>query len=204
MLEEQDGIIRPQGTVEQAFRIVGRRRDDDSQSGKMGKQGIIIAGMMGRRRMADADAAPQQDRHFDPPAAHVLDFGDLVQDLAERVEDEVGEHEIDHRPGADHGRPAAQSDETPFANGRIAEPIGTEAIVKSEGRAEVAPPFADPLPHHEDRRSFCSISKVRASSVACIQVASRPASPTSLVPARRWRVGRDVREPAASSLKDVA
>ncbi len=138
--------------MEQALRIVGRRRDHDPQSGEMGKQGIIIPGMMGRRRMSDADAAAEQDRHFEPPAAHVLHLGDLVQDFAERVEDEVGKHEVDHRPGADHRRPAAESDETAFADGRVAEPIGTEAVKQSESRAEVAPPFADPLPHHEDRR----------------------------------------------------
>ena len=41
-----------------------------------------------------------------PAAAHVLHLGDLVDDLAERVEDEIGEHEIDDRPRAGHRRAA--------------------------------------------------------------------------------------------------
>ena len=48
--------------------------------------------------MADADAAAQQDRHLQPAAAHVLHLGDLVEDLADAVEDEVGEHEVDDGP----------------------------------------------------------------------------------------------------------
>ena len=89
-----------------------------------------------------------------------------------RIEDEVGEHEVDHRPRADHRGAAAQPDETAFANRRVTEPVGPEPIVEPDRRPKVPAPFADPLAHDEDRR-FGSISEVRASSVACIQVVSR-------------------------------
>ena len=39
--------------------------------------------MVRRGRVADADAAAQQDRHLEPAAAHVLHLGDLVDDLAD-------------------------------------------------------------------------------------------------------------------------
>ena len=64
----------------------------------MGVHRVVIARVVRGRRVADADAAAQQDRHRQPAAAHVLDLGDLVDDLADGVEDEVGEHEVD-RPG---------------------------------------------------------------------------------------------------------
>ncbi len=80
--------------------------------------------MMRRRRMADADAAAQQDGHPQPAAAHVLHLGDLVDDLAERIVDEIDEHEIDDGPRAGHRRAAAEADEAALADRRVAEALG--------------------------------------------------------------------------------
>ena len=73
--------------------------DDDAQAGEVGEHRVVVARMVRGRRVADADAAAQQDRHLQPAAAHVLHLGDLVDDLADGVEDEIGEHEVDDRPG---------------------------------------------------------------------------------------------------------
>ena len=119
---------------------------------EMGEHRVIVARMMRGRRVADADAAAEQDRHLEPAAAHVLDLGDLVDDLADGVEDEIGEHEVDHRPRAGHGRAAAEADESALADRRVAEPDRAVSVDKPGGCVEVAAALADPLAHHEDRR----------------------------------------------------
>ncbi len=177
MLEEHDRVVRSQGPVEQALGVVRRRGNHDPQTGEMGKQGIIVARMVRRRRMADADAAAQQDGHFDPPAAHVLHLGDLVQDLAERIEDEVGKHEVDDGAGADHCRAAPQADEAAFADRRVAQPVGPEAVVTGRTSCGSCPPVCRSLRPSRRSPGSVSISKVRASRVACIQVASRAGFP---------------------------
>ena len=146
VLEEHDRVVRAQSPMEQPLRVERRRGDNDPQAGEMGKQGIVVARMMGRRRMADADAAAKQDGHLDPPAAHVLDFGDLVQDLSDRIEDEIGKHEVDDRPGADHRRPPPQTDKAAFADRRVAQPVGAETVVKSRRSSGNCRPVCRSLP----------------------------------------------------------
>ena len=108
--------------------------------------------MMRRRRVTDADAASQQDRHLQTTARHVLHLGDLVHDFADRVEDEVGEHEVDHWPSPRHRRAACKSHEASFGDRRVAETLGTVEVVQSGRRLEVAAANPDPLAHDEDRR----------------------------------------------------
>src|SRR5437899_8258351 len=108
--------------------------------------------MMRGRGMADADAAAQQDRHLEPAAAHVLNFGDLVDDLAGGVEDKIREHEIDHRARPGHGGATAKADKAALANGRVAETLRSVKLVQARGGLEVATSFADPFAHDEDLR----------------------------------------------------
>ena len=111
--------------------------------------------MMRGRRMADADAAAQQDGHREPAVAHVLDLGDLIDDLADGVEDEIGEHEVDDRSRAGHGGPAAEADEPALADRRVAEPSGAIEVIEPGRRLEVAAALADAFTHDEDRRVAC-------------------------------------------------
>ena len=122
---------------------------------------------------------------FEPAARHVLHLGDLIDDLADGVENEVGEHEVDDRPRARHGRAARQSDEAAFANGRVAQSLGTVQIVQSSRRLEVAASFADPFAQHEDRgirRHLLGegfVRRLREGDLsrlvrACIAVGARP------------------------------
>src|SRR5436305_12630806 len=101
--------------------------------------------MMRRGRVADADAAAQQDRHLEPAAAHVLHLRYLVDDFADRVQDEVDEHEVDDGPRPRHGGPAGEADEATLGDGRVAEALGTVEFVQSRRRAEVAALLADAL-----------------------------------------------------------
>src|SRR5437870_12833613 len=99
----------------------------------MSVHGIVVAGVMRCRRMADADAAAKQDRHLDTPVAHVLNLCNLVDNFADAIEGEVGEHEVDHRSGTRHGGAAPQADEAALADGGIAEAFGSVELVKACG-----------------------------------------------------------------------
>ena len=108
--------------------------------------------MMGGCRMADSDATPQQNGHSQPAVAHVADLGDLIDDLADGVEDEVGEHEVDNRASAGHGGAAAEADEAAFADRRVAQANRAVKIIEAGRRLEVAAALADAFAHDEDRR----------------------------------------------------
>jgi hypothetical protein len=108
--------------------------------------------MMGGRGMADADAAAQEEGHADPPAAHVLHLGNLVENLADRIENEVGEHEINDWPGAGHGGAAGQADKTPLRDGRVTEPLRPIEVKQPFGGLEVAAALADAFSQDEDGR----------------------------------------------------
>jgi hypothetical protein len=100
----------------------------------------------------DADATAQQDGHAQPAAAHVLHLGDLVDDLAERVVEEVDEHEVDDRARARHRRTAAEPDESAFADWRVAEPLGSILLEQAGCCAEVSAAHPDAFAEHEDAR----------------------------------------------------
>ena len=90
---------------------------------------------------------------FKPAARHVLHLGDLVDDLADRVEDEVGEHEVDDRPRAGHRRAARQARRSRARRSACRTAAsGPYMSYRPVGRVEVAAALADPFAHHEDPR----------------------------------------------------
>ena len=107
----------------QPLGIGGIGGNDDPQPRHLGNHPVVATGMMGGGTVADADAAPQDHRHLQPAARHVAHLGDLVDDLAEGVEDEVGKHEVDDGAGASHRRAAGEADEAALADRRVAEAL---------------------------------------------------------------------------------
>ncbi len=105
---------------------------------------------MGGGRVTDADAAAQQNRHGNASARHVAHLGDLIENLAERIEEKIGEHEIDYRARAGHGGAASQADEAALADRRIAQPLRTVQSEQSFGRLEVAAALADAFAEYEN------------------------------------------------------
>ena len=107
---------------------------------------------MRRRAVSDADAAAQQDRHPQPPAAHVLHLRDLVDEFAERVVEKIHEHEINHRPRARHRRAATETDKTALANRRVAQTLRSVFREQSGGRPKIPPAHANALAENKDPR----------------------------------------------------
>ena len=123
----------------------------------MGVHRIIIARVMRGRRMADADATSEQDWHPESPTAHVLHLGDLIDNLAHGIEDEIGEHEIDDGARTGHGGATPESDKTALADRCVAEPDGAVQVIKPGRRLEVAAAYADPFAQNEDRWIACHL-----------------------------------------------
>ena len=107
--------------------------------------------------VTDPNAASQQNGHLESAAAHVLDFGNLIHDFANRVEHEIGKHEINHGARSRHACPASQPDKSPLANRCIAQSCGTINVVKSRRGLKVTSPDANPFSHYEDIRIFCHL-----------------------------------------------
>src|SRR5438552_11464044 len=108
--------------------------------------------MMRRGRVSYANAAAQQEGHAQPATAHVLHFGDLIDDFTERVVDKVDEHEIDDRARAGHCCAAPEADESPFADWRVAQPFGAVFGEQAGGSGKVATARADALAENENSR----------------------------------------------------
>src|SRR5262249_25505553 len=103
------------------------------------------------RRVADADATAQQNWHLKPSAAHVLHLGNLIRNLTKRIQNEISEHEVDHRARAGHGRPAAEADESALANRGVTQPLRAVKFVQPGRRAKIAATLSDALTHDKDR-----------------------------------------------------
>ena len=135
VFEEEHRVVAAQRPLEQALGVVRGRGQEHAEAGEMGIHRIVVAGVVRGGRVTDPNAAAEQNLHLQPAAAHVLHLGDLVNDLADRVENEVGEHEVDDRPRPGHGRATADADEAALGC-----------------RPEVATPLADALAKNEDAR----------------------------------------------------
>ena len=117
----------------QALGVARGGRDDHAPPGNVREERVVVAGVVGRGRAADADRAPQDDRHLQPAAAHVLHLGGLVDHLAEGVEDEIEEHEVDHRPGAGHRGAGAHADEAALDDRGVAQALRPVLLVAGRG-----------------------------------------------------------------------
>ena len=161
MFEEEHRVVAIERRLEQPFGVMRRRGHHHSESGELRIHGIIAAGMMRGRRVADADAAPQQDRHLQPAAAHVLHLGDLVDDFARRIQHEIREHEIHDRPRPAHRGPASQPHKAALTNRRVAQALGSVNLKQPGGRGKIAAALTDAFTQHKDFWVFCEFLRQR-------------------------------------------
>src|SRR5262249_4875405 len=103
-----------------------------------------------RGGVADTDTAPEQYRHFEAAAAHVLHLGNLIDQLTECIVDEIDEHEIDDGPRPRHARTTGKTHKSALANRCIAEPPGAVLREQAYCSAEVSAARANALAKHED------------------------------------------------------
>src|SRR4051794_14266983 len=137
---------------EKPFGIVWRGWDNNSQTGNVTEDRVIASRVMGGSRVSDADTSAQQQGHLQAAATHVLHLCDLVDDFAERVVDEVDEHEVYDGSGTRHRRTAAHAHESALRNRRVAEALRSVFVEQTGSGSEVSTPFTDSLAKDEDAR----------------------------------------------------
>src|SRR5437868_4761148 len=111
---------------------------------------IITAGMMRRCAVADADATPQENRHAQTSAAHVLHLRNLVDQFTERIVDEVDEHEVDHRARTSHRRAATETNKPTLGNWRVAKPLRSVLCVQTCRGTKISTTDADSFAENKD------------------------------------------------------
>ena len=173
MFEEHHRVVASQGVLQQPLRVVGVDGTTTRRPGTWAYMRVVAAGVMRRRRVADADAAAEQDRHLQPAARHVLHLGDLVDDLADRIEDEVGEHEVDDRPRAGHRRAARPGPTKPRSQIGVSHSrSGPYRSYRPVVVLKLPPRLPIPSPMTKIF-GFTAISSASASCVACVNVICR-------------------------------
>jgi hypothetical protein len=132
--------------MQQPLGIIRGGGHDHSQPGEVGVHRVVIPRMVRGGRVPDPDAPPEQNRHLQPATTHVLHLRDLVDDLPDRIQHEIREHEVDHRAGAGHGCPTCQPDEPPLADGGVAESLGSVLVVEPRVVLKFPPRIPIPSP----------------------------------------------------------
>ena len=98
---------------------------------------------------AAADHAHHQRRRHGA-ARHEAVLGDRIDHLVEADPEEVGEHELDHRPVAGDGEAQRGPHEGGLGDRRVAHPVRPEVLDQAFGDAEDAAGFRDVLAHYDD------------------------------------------------------
>ena len=168
VLEEHDRIVVADGGEEQPLGIVGRRRTDDLEAGRVHEERLgrlpVLGAALGR-----ADRQAEHHRHAHLAVAHVVHLGGLVDHLIHGAEDEVAVLHLGDRPHADHGRADRGADDR-------ASEIGV-SITRSRPNSSESPSVTvKPPPNPPGTPMSSPIRKTRGSARIAIRMASRSAS----------------------------
>ena len=122
VLEEAHRVVVPDRRLEQALRIVRRRRDDDLHPRQMEDRRERRPGMVGPEVDIASHGEAVHDGDLHPAAVGELPDGGVL-DLVHADVDEVGEHKV--RDGAEsrQGRAEARTGDGRLADGRIDDPV---------------------------------------------------------------------------------
>ena len=108
VFEIDDRVVVPDRSLQQTLRIIGGRRCDQLEPGRV-KEPALRALRMERPPMHPTpERSPNHHRHRGAPAVMVL--GCHLGDLIERAGDEIGKLHLHDRPHPHHGRPDGGSD----------------------------------------------------------------------------------------------
>src|SRR6516165_3289508 len=95
--------------------------------------------MLGRRTAPGADHRADDERGLGLAAKHVTELGGLVEDLVEADAEEIGEHQLGHRPQPSHRRPGGRTHDRRLGDRRVDHPrfaeFGEEALGHPEDAA---------------------------------------------------------------------
>ena len=136
VLEEHDRVIIADGLDHQALGIVRIGRHDDLQPGNRCQQRIDGLRMLRSHVHARTHRGADHHRAGALAAEHVAELRDLVVELVHAHADEVGEHDLGHRPQPGQRRPRRRADDGRLTDGRIDDASGAKARQQALGDTE--------------------------------------------------------------------
>ncbi len=95
---------------------------------------------------------PQDHRHFELPARHVVNLRRLIDHLVHRQGDKIAEHDVDHRAHAGHRRADADAGDARFRNRRIDHTLGAEFLHQPRENFERRAGFRNVFADDKNRR----------------------------------------------------
>ncbi len=155
MFEKEDGVVVFDAGEQQPLGVSGRRRRHDHQPGHVEKPAFHGLGMVGTATKAAAAGRAHDDRRFELAVEHVVHLGRVVDQLVVALAQEVGEHDLGHRPHADHGRAHGCPDDGGLRERRVAHTLCAVLGEEAAGDAEVAAHFADVFAQQKDAGIAC-------------------------------------------------
>ncbi len=138
VLEEEDGVVGADGRFEQPLGVVGGAGGDDDEARYPRQERVEGLGMLSGQAEARPAGGANHQRQGILPARHVPQLGRLVDDGVHAAGEEVGEHDLGHRPHPRHGRSHRRAHDGVLADGRVEHPLRAELLHQAGGDGEIA------------------------------------------------------------------
>ena len=148
MLEVEHRVVVADRGLDQALRVVRRRRLDDLQARRVGEVGLRVLRVEGAAVHAAAGRAADDERDAD--AGAVARLRGEVRDHVEGAGDEVDELHLRDRAQAHHRRPDRRADDRGLGDRRVDDALLAELAEQAVGHLEGAAVDADVLAQEED------------------------------------------------------
>src|SRR6266404_5991434 len=150
VLEEEHRVIVAHRGLQQALGIVGRRRIDHLQPGRVHEIHFRICRM--ERSAVHAASGRPANHHGRRGVPEVVSLGDEIRNLIEGADDEIDELHFANGAQAAVAHPASSADNGALADRRVNHALRAEALQQTFAGLEGAAVHADVFPHQNDRR----------------------------------------------------
>ena len=114
------------------------------------------------------------ERHLRLATRQVADLGGVVDQLVEADRDEVGERDLDDRPGAGERRAHGGAHEAELAGRGVAHALDPELFLQAPALRVDAAGLADVLAHEEDARVALQLAAQRLADRGVVLHAAPP------------------------------
>ena len=149
MLEVDDGVVVPDGCLQEPLGIRRGGGDDHCQAGTVAEKGLEGLGVLGSGLVHEAVRGPEHHGDGLLAAEHVVDLGHLVVNLVEADPGKVGEVHVRHGTHSRESGADAGTDDGRLADGGVHDPSGSELGGKALELAENSALAGDVLAHDE-------------------------------------------------------
>ena len=149
VFHEEDGIVVPDGRLDEALGVSRGGRHTDFEAGK-GRKETFRTVRVSRPHVGPAiGRTPHHDGHIDEPTRHVADTGGVIDQLIKCHRVEGPEHELHDRPHAQHGGSDAHADEAGLRNRGVHDALVAPLVPEALGDL-VGPVVLGHLLTHDD------------------------------------------------------